>query len=322
MASKRFTKKSSTGSEGGLLTSADQHDPILVLPYDTVVEVFNYVAPYHLVNVCRLVSKTWKGFFDDPSYWRLRIVNESGTFNPKLNEIPVHTVNWPLLYINTAWKPNLIRSFNADGELSLEFWTKSYQSWEAISGRLLNNASKGDSVKAFLDYSGHREGDYGGGNRWSIESNINQNHPQNKQLMVDNNKSTQNYVTSYQWCCREQVITLANHGFMDDIMDIVQPTIFVSEWFCARWDCGSIFNVRVELVGLKGTVIDSFEESVTTSQWEGGELGWRRVEHTFSDYGPGVRYVRFVDGGKDTKVWAGHYGSKMAGAQLRVNFSK
>ena len=116
------------------------------------------------------------------------------------------------------------------------------------------------------------------------------------------------------------MITLSKCGFTDEIMDTIQPAIIVSEWFCTRWDCGSVFNIRVELVGSKGQVIDKYGVSVHTDQWKGGELGWRRVEHVFCNYGPDVRYIRYADAGKDTKWWAGHYGSKMAGAQVKIRF--
>ena len=38
----------------------------------------------------------------------------------------------------------------------------------------------------------------------------------------------------------------------------------------------------------------------------------------FRNYGAGVRYILFADAGKDTQSCAGHYGSKMAGAWVRV----
>ena len=38
----------------------------------------------------------------------------------------------------------------------------------------------------------------------------------------------------------------------------------------------------------------------------------------FQKYGPGVRFIRFYHGGKDTQFWAGHYGSKMSGACVKL----
>jgi len=38
----------------------------------------------------------------------------------------------------------------------------------------------------------------------------------------------------------------------------------------------------------------------------------------FQNYGPGVRFIRFYHGGMDTLIWAGHYGSKMSGACVKL----
>lgn len=43
-----------------------------------------------------------------------------------------------------------------------------------------------------------------------------------------------------------------------------------------------------------------------------------QVKHEFKNYGRGLRKIRFADGGRDRQHWAGHYGSKMAGAHVKV----
>lgn len=43
-----------------------------------------------------------------------------------------------------------------------------------------------------------------------------------------------------------------------------------------------------------------------------------QVSHTFVNYPPNIRFVKITRGGKDTQFWAGHYGSKMAGANVHV----
>lgn len=43
-----------------------------------------------------------------------------------------------------------------------------------------------------------------------------------------------------------------------------------------------------------------------------------QVAYTFRSYGPGVRYIMFIHCGKDTQYWAGHFGSKMAGARVEI----
>jgi hypothetical protein len=43
-----------------------------------------------------------------------------------------------------------------------------------------------------------------------------------------------------------------------------------------------------------------------------------QVSHVFHNYGPGVRFIKFYHGGIDTQFWAGHYGSKMSGACVKL----
>ena len=44
---------------------------------------------------------------------------------------------------------------------------------------------------------------------------------------------------------------------------------------------------------------------------------WEKVElKVFGKYPKGVRYIKFKDGGKDVKWWAGHFGVKMVGAYV------
>lgn len=38
----------------------------------------------------------------------------------------------------------------------------------------------------------------------------------------------------------------------------------------------------------------------------------------FQRYGPGIRFIKFYHGGMDTQFWAGHYGSKMTGACIKL----
>ena len=42
----------------------------------------------------------------------------------------------------------------------------------------------------------------------------------------------------------------------------------------------------------------------------------------FQQYGRGVRFVVFYHGGVDTQFWAGHYGSKMSGACVKLRIPK
>ena len=43
-----------------------------------------------------------------------------------------------------------------------------------------------------------------------------------------------------------------------------------------------------------------------------------QVSHVFENYGTGLRVISFEHSGRDRLYWAGHYGSKMAGACVSV----
>ena len=279
-----------------------EEPPLCTLPHEVVLGVFQYVPPKEIVHTCKLVCKGWKLFFDDPRYWQFRMAR-TGNYDRRLADIP--DLKWAQLCIKSTNDPNLIKNFGDDAELSLDPWNISYDNWDQFSQNL----------------SGTYEPDRWnrGGDGWNTEERI---HVENSQLIVENGGSLKNYVTSYEWCCREQILDLDKLGFAPAVLDNLQPPIEVSEWFCARNDCGSIFNIRVDLLDEKRSSLAKFEYSEQTSQWQGGALGWRKVEHMFRNYGPGVRYIRFADAGKDTQWWAGHYGSKMAAAWVRVWFNR
>jgi hypothetical protein len=122
-----------------------------------------------------------------------------------------------------------------------------------------------------------------------------------------------NFVTSYEWCRKAQVIDLKRYGFSETQLDSCPP-IEVSEWFCARWDCGSDFQLHVKLFDGQRQMID---------EWNVSELApievFKEWKHTFTNYRQGVRYVEFEDAGKDTNWWAGHYGAKMTAASVIIH---
>jgi hypothetical protein len=227
-------------------------------------------------------------------------MNEAGNFSVDLMDM--RDVDWPKLCYYAIYEPNMIKSLDKDGNLSFAHWKTTSTSWDRFK------LSRRGAIS-----------DRGGGNRWDIEDQIDPN--KDREVYKENECRVQNYVTSYGWCCRDQVIKLADIGLSNEIMDKMCPTIEISEWFCARFDCGCIFCIRVELLDAKKEVVKFFEHSVVTEQWIGGELGWRKIQHKFDAYSPGVRFLRFADAGKDTQFWAGHYGSKMAAAWARVTFA-
>ncbi|PSN50324.1 hypothetical protein C0J52_10124 [Blattella germanica] len=148
-----------------------------------------------------------------------------------------------------------------------------------------------------------------GGSKWTIE-----NPPAGADELPRTEEFgdiTSCFATSFHSCSKEQVIRLKYRGFNHLMMDEVRPDIEVSEWYAGRFDCGSIYEMEVELLNeTKDEVLETFSFRKTIKQWEGRE--W------IKNYKPGVRYIRFYHGGVDTQYWLGHYGSKMSGACVKL----
>ncbi|XP_011501762.1 PREDICTED: F-box only protein 2-like [Ceratosolen solmsi marchali] len=125
------------------------------------------------------------------------------------------------------------------------------------------------------------------------------------------------FVTSYNKCLKVQVINLIEQGFSKYLLDNLQPIIKVSEYYSCRWDCPAVYNCTVQLLKEK---LDS-EELFASYNYKkllehGDQNKWFKFEHEFRDYGKGLRSIKFIHGGQDTRYWSGHYGSKMAGASV------
>lgn len=66
------------------------------------------------------------------------------------------------------------------------------------------------------------------------------------------------FVTTYYDCYKEYVIDLIKEGFTGYILDQLQPPIEISEWYCGRWDCVSVYKLRVCLMHKSGRRMDEF----------------------------------------------------------------
>lgn len=315
MAFERYQSQQSASSEASDI-GWSEGDPLCRLPYEILLHLFDYIPPREIVKVCRLVCKGWRGFFDEASFWQLRM-KRRGKYDPRLDHLS--GINWAKLCLYTVHDPNLIKSFDLKGDLSLKPWTLTHTDW--------GNLNEQHFKEELLASRGDRQQQYNRRDRWQrdgwlIEEWIKRDEAKDQQVLKENLGCTKNYVTTYFWCCRWQLIDLCNFGFTPEILNEVKPPVHVSEWFCARWDCGSVFNIMVALLDKDFKFLETYKHSKKTAQWKGGELGWRKVMHVFRGYKSGVRYVLFVDGGKDTQFWAGHYGSKMAAARVHVDFTQ
>ncbi|XP_034392105.1 F-box only protein 6-like [Cyclopterus lumpus] len=147
-----------------------------------------------------------------------------------------------------------------------------------------------------------------GGDQWKVEG-VMVPHP--------NEKVQQNFVTSYGMCKKSQLIDLGVEGYNALFMDHFQPGIKISDWYAPRWDCGSEYTIRVELLNQRKKAVQTFApDTVYFEQWN--DQTWNQMTHVFQDYGPGVRYIRFTHGGKDAQFWAGWYGIRVTDSCVEI----
>ncbi|XP_028264765.1 F-box only protein 6-like isoform X2 [Parambassis ranga] len=146
-----------------------------------------------------------------------------------------------------------------------------------------------------------------GGHSWKIED-----------VMVPHpNGARRNFVTSFGMCTKTQLIKLAREGYNASFMDQVQPDIRISDWYAPRWDCGCEYTMSVQLLNQRQEVIQSFTpKTVHFDQWN--DQKWNQMTHVFQNYGPGVRFIRFTHGGKDSQFWAGWYGIRVTDSCVEI----
>jgi hypothetical protein len=127
------------------------------------------------------------------------------------------------------------------------------------------------------------------------------------------------FLTSYSWCKRSQEIDLQARGYTEAQLD-GSPHVKVEEWFGqANPYCRGRYYLKIELRDTNHTVITSWDSGEHYTTWRGnGLLSWDKLSHEFSNYGTGLRYIYWEDGGIDEKWWAGYYGAKLDSASLTL----
>jgi len=132
--------------------------------------------------------------------------------------------------------------------------------------------------------------------------------------------------TSYLWCTRYQEIDLLAAGFDAVTLDAA-PAVLAQE-YVTEINVPDAYYVRVELRDSSHSVIDWWEESGTTPGDDScGEFNdpcqyeddaWFLVQHTFDDYGAGLRYVYLEDGSDDGEYWADWFGAWFDDARVEI----
>ncbi|XP_040182254.1 F-box only protein 2-like [Rana temporaria] len=125
------------------------------------------------------------------------------------------------------------------------------------------------------------------------------------------------FASSFEWCSKSQLIDLVAEGFSEEVLDNEQPNIVVSDWYCGRTDAGCLYELCVELLSDTRDAI-SEHKSETIAIPQSTESIWSEVTHTFSGYGPGVRFVKFMHGGQDSVFWKGWFGVRVTNSSVKV----
>ncbi|UCH89585.1 MAG: hypothetical protein JSV49_02755 [Thermoplasmata archaeon] len=120
--------------------------------------------------------------------------------------------------------------------------------------------------------------------------------------------------TSFNWCKRYQEIDLLAEGYTTDELN-AKPTIYAEEWFHGSWpNYGDYYYLKVELRDANHKAISTYNSGVQRAT-----NSWQKLSHTFSEYGAGVRYIYWEDGGDDAEYWWGYYGVMIDGAFLTID---
>ncbi|KAG8434778.1 hypothetical protein GDO86_012938 [Hymenochirus boettgeri] len=125
------------------------------------------------------------------------------------------------------------------------------------------------------------------------------------------------FATSFEWCSKSQVIDLLSEGYWEDLLDTYQPTIDVYDWYAARTDAGCLYELCVQLLSDNMDVITEYNSNIITIPQD-NDTTWTMFSYSFSEYGPGVRYVRFKHGGQDSVYWKGWYGVRLTNSSVTI----
>lgn len=164
------------------------------------------------------------------------------------------------------------------------------------------------------DYE-HWRIDESGGDGWIIE-----NPPIGCEQVPDHLNTSSCFVTSYGRCRKSQII------IMQDIiplklLEICKPTICVADWYTSRWDCGSKYTLKIEFLDKNNKTLDEiiFSDNYTNPTLN-AKPKWRTFFREIKKYSDRLYAIKFSHWGKDLMFWAGHYGCKMTGSELKLKF--
>lgn len=266
---------------GAQQTTQESLSTFYTLPEDVLLEILAMVPLMDLIHRCRLVCSQWRDVIDSATLWKVKSQRE-GYITRVCQNFPK---DWKIFYYLSKHKRNLLRN-----PCALE----KFNAWTI----------------------GHN-----GSDLWKIEDL-----PGELGDIFPDETVTKYFVTSYRICKKSQLIDLKKMGYSSEIMDSYQPDIVIKDWYGARQDCGCQYELLVRLLSKRKATIQEFapervfqggqQRGLKSVQWS--DASWRQMSYRFSNYGPGVRYVYFQHGGKDTQFWAGWYGVRVTNSSVTI----
>ncbi|EHH14323.1 hypothetical protein EGK_00228, partial [Macaca mulatta] len=155
-----------------------------------------------------------------------------------------------------------------------------------------------------------------GGDGWRVEEL-----PGDSGVEFTHDESVKKYfASSFEWCRKAQIIDLQAEGYWEELLDTTQPAIVVKDCF----NCWQIYAhiyvcMYVMYIFQNQSAVQTKGHSV---DWLWPQAGvrptWNVISHTFTDYGPGVRFVRFEHGGQDSVYWKGWFGARVTNSSVWV----
>eukprot|EP00092_Neocalanus_flemingeri_P068822 GFUD01084215.1.p1 GENE.GFUD01084215.1~~GFUD01084215.1.p1 ORF type:complete len:306 (+),score=69.84 GFUD01084215.1:99-1016(+) len=190
---------------------------------------------------------------------------------------------------------------------------------------IVNGSGELENEKAKLNDGNRNEEDFdeswfkswntlsSGGQGWRLLKSL---PPRSMPQEVEHNSY---FATSNFSCTKEQFLSLTENGLDSEILDNFQPDIEIEEFYSKSENHGAIYDIQVCLLDGCGNVLGkafSFRKNMEAED----EDSWRKVTHTFKDYGVGVRFVKYYHGGMAEDMEEGWFGVRMTGSSVKVKF--
>ncbi|XP_068383230.1 F-box only protein 27-like [Eschrichtius robustus] len=112
-----------------------------------------------------------------------------------------------------------------------------------------------------------------------------------------------------RWWChkKKQVLDLEKEGFWRELLDSGKMEICVSDWWAGRQGTDNIYHLIIQLLDANQSILDHFSSvPMPIRQWRNNVSF--EVNHVFSNFKKGVRFVSCEHWVQDVEFLSEHYG--------------